>query len=143
MKTKKRAKSSRHRGSHTHGGGFKKKRRGSGHRGGIGMAGTGKRGDQKKTLITKKYGHDYFGKDLSVQDRKRKVLSVSAIVDKLDSFIKKGIAKDNKGIYEVELREYKIVGNSVPEVKIKIHAKAASKGAVESVRKSGGEIVIG
>ncbi|MBU0467250.1 MAG: hypothetical protein KKF39_06330 [Nanoarchaeota archaeon] len=45
---KKRKKVSRARGTHTHGRGFKKKARGSGHRGGVGKEGTGKRADHKK-----------------------------------------------------------------------------------------------
>ena len=47
MTVNKRKKFSRYRGSMTHGCGSKKKRRGSGHRGGKGMAGTGKRSDKK------------------------------------------------------------------------------------------------
>ena len=39
------------RGSHTHGYGSKKKHRGAGSRGGRGMAGSGKRADQKKPSI--------------------------------------------------------------------------------------------
>ena len=64
MITKKRKKSSRQHGRNmgTHGGGARKKRKGSGHRGGIGMSGSGKRADHKKTLITKLYGNAYFGK---------------------------------------------------------------------------------
>ena len=64
IKTKKRKKSSRYHGRKrgTCGTGARKKMKGSGHRGGKGMAGTGKRADQKKTLILKLYGHDYFGK---------------------------------------------------------------------------------
>lgn len=48
MTYNKRKKNSRMRGSHTHGWGDKKKRRGHGHRGGKGKAGTGKRADSKK-----------------------------------------------------------------------------------------------
>ena len=64
MKVKKRKKISRMRGRGmgTHGGGARKKRKKSGHRGGTGMSGSGKRADHKKTLITKLYGHSYFGK---------------------------------------------------------------------------------
>ena len=39
-----------------------KKRRGAGNRGGRGMAGSGKRADQKKPTILKLYGSSYFGK---------------------------------------------------------------------------------
>jgi len=54
-----RSKKSRHRGSHTHGSGSKKKRRGAGSRGGRGNAGTGKKADQKKPKYwkdTKRFG---------------------------------------------------------------------------------------
>ena len=43
-----RSKKSRQRGSHTHGSGSKKKRRGAGSRGGRGNAGSGKKGDGRK-----------------------------------------------------------------------------------------------
>ena len=64
MKTKKRTKASRMHGRRmgTHGWGARKKHKKTGHRGGKGMSGTGKRSDQKKTLVTKLYGHKYFGK---------------------------------------------------------------------------------
>ena len=56
MKIKKRKKTTRFRGTHTHGRGGKKKARGSGHRGGVGKAGTGKRADQKKNLALYPFG---------------------------------------------------------------------------------------
>ena len=62
MPVNKRTKLSRYRGSHTHGCGSKKKRRGAGHKGGKGMAGSGKRADQKKPTILKLYGNDYYGR---------------------------------------------------------------------------------
>src|SRR3990167_8968506 len=58
----KRKKSHRMRAQTTHGWGAKKKHRGSGNRGGFGMAGSGKRADQKKPTILKLYGSSYFGK---------------------------------------------------------------------------------
>ena len=48
-----RKKNTRQRGSKTHGCGSMKKRRGAGHRGGRGAAGSGKRGDCKKPSIWK------------------------------------------------------------------------------------------
>ena len=63
MVVHKRKKLIRQRGSKTHGWGAMKKHRGAGNRGGRGMAGSGKRADQMKTWIIKKYGLDnYFGK---------------------------------------------------------------------------------
>ena len=99
MKFKKRKKSSRFRGSHTHGRGFKKKARGSGHQGGVGMAGTGKRGDQKKTLILNLYGKDYFGKDKALRRKpypKLEVINIRQIIENLPFYIK--LKKANNGI---------------------------------------------
>ena len=59
MTVNKRKKVTRYRGSKTHGGGAKKKRRGAGNRGGRGMGGSGKRADSKKPSL---WGAKYFGK---------------------------------------------------------------------------------
>ena len=145
MTNKKRKKVSRHRGSHTHGRGAKKKARGKGHRGGIGNAGTGKRGDQKKTLILKIYGNTYFGKDKVRRAGKKleiRVINLQNITDNLSSFIKKGVVKNKDGSYDLDLKTYKIIGNSEIKIKLKIDSLDASKGAVEAVKKAGGEIVI-
>jgi len=127
---KKRTKSSRARGSHTHGRGFMKKGRGSGHRGGFGMAGTGKRADQKKSLIIAK-GIDYFGKrGLKPKPEKYKIINLSEI---------ERVAGDKK---EVELKKYKILGNGEINKPITIHAFAASKKAIEKIEKIGGKIIL-
>ena len=44
----------------SHGWGSRKKHKKSGHRGGAGGAGTGKKGDTKINLITKLYGEENF-----------------------------------------------------------------------------------
>lgn len=127
MNLKKRTKVSRMHGSHTHGRGFKKKARGSGHRGGVGMAGTGKRADQKKTLILN-LPEKYFGKSKAW----RKKLPVRLKVINLDSI------KENKTDY----KGYKILSRGSPLPGLKIKATAASKLAIEKVRKAGGQITL-
>lgn len=142
---KKRRKSTRFRGSHTHGRGFKKKARGSGHRGGFGMAGTGKRADQKKTLVLKTKGRDYFGKAKTIrrkQSPKPKSINLHDLVRNIPSLIKKGVAKESKGVYEINLPKYKILSNGDVSEKLKITAAAASKSALEKVKKAGGEIIV-
>ena len=144
MKLKKRRKSSRFRGSHTHGRGFKKKARGSGHRGGFGMAGTGKRADQKKTLVLNLYGKDYFGKDKALRrpiNIKPKVINIETIIKNIQSFIAHGKAKESNGVYEVNLSEHKILGAGSPTIKLKITAHSASLSAIEKIKKAGGEII--
>lgn len=128
MKLKKRRKSSRFRGSHTHGRGFKKKARGSGHRGGVGMAGTGKRADQKKTLVLNLYGNKYFKRD--------KALRMGTIKKKLKSINLKDIKQDK------DYTGYKILAQGDAPAKLKIKASAASKQAIEKIKKAQGEIVI-
>jgi large subunit ribosomal protein L15 len=142
---KKRKKVTRHKGTHTHGRGAKKKARGKGHRGGIGKSGTGKRGDQKKTKVTKSHGGKYFGRDKTRRaGRKEEVsqISLEKIIENINSFVKKGLAKGKDGSYELDLKAYKIIGKSDFEMKLKINAGAASEGARNSVIKAGGEIII-
>ena len=148
---KKRKKSSRMHGRKmgTHGGGARKKRKGSGHRGGIGMSGSGKRADHKKTLITKLFGNTYFGKkgftSRGTKRDKADRINLQQIEVNLDMLIKKGIAKKVKDSYEVSLLTYKILGSSkdyLPKNKMIIKAREASKSAIEKVKKSGGEILL-
>lgn len=133
MKVKKRKKSSRYRGGRSHSRGGKKKARGSGHRGGFGMAGTGKRGDQKKTLVLNAYANDYFGKS------KRLSRKVSP---KLQSINLRDVAQKAKDKNEINLSGYKILGDGELSHKLKITASAASASAIEKIKKSGSEIVI-
>lgn len=145
MKLKKRRKSSRFRGTHTHGRGFKKKARGSGHRGGKGLAGTGKRADQRKTLVLNLYGNDYFGKDKVLRKKpkiKLEAINIKDIMQNLNSYIKSGNAKESKGTVEINLKGYKILGEGETDKKLKIIASASSKSAQEKIKKAGGEIAI-
>ena len=145
MRVKKRVKSSRFRGSHTHGRGFKKKARGSGHRGGKGLAGTGKRGDQKKTLVLSLYGNDYFGKDKAIRKKLVKKLhsiNLYQVSQDLNSFILSKKATESKDEISINLRGYKILSEGEVKKKLKITASAASKSAMDKIKKHGGEIVI-
>src|SRR3989338_9188978 len=89
MTAHKRKKNSRQRGHHTHGWGAKRKHRGAGNRGGVGMAGTGKRADQKKPTIINLYGNDYYGKHGFNRPQKVLVKSKSINLDNLQSKIHK------------------------------------------------------
>ena len=124
----------------THGRGARKKAQGSGHRGGKGMSGSGKRADHKKTLVTKLYGHKYFGKQ-GVTSRgtkrdKENRINLQQIELNLEKYGKK-----NKDSWEINLKKYKILGTGEVKTKLIIYAKSASKSAMEKVKKSGGEII--
>ncbi len=134
----KRKKVTKYRGSHTHGGGAKKKRRGSGHRGGFGMAGTGKRADHKKLMAFKLYGKDYFGKHGFRRHTKKLLIHILNLEDldkNLNKYLEKNLIKKEKDMYIVNLNElgydkllgsgnimnkYKIIGNVSEKAKIKI-----------------------
>ena len=159
MKTKKRKKSSRMHGRAmgTHGWGARKKHKKSGHKGGKGMSGSGKRADHKKTLVNKLYGGKYFGKQgitsRGTKRDKRDRINLQEIELNLETYIKKGIAKKTNEGFEINLKNYKILGHGevlqggVPHKgaknKLIIIAKEASKSAIEKVKKIGGEIQLG
>lgn len=143
MKTHKRKKPSRAkgRGRGTHGTGGRKNKRKSGNKGGKGMSGSGKRADQKKTLVIKLYGHKYFGKQgvtsKSTKRDTRQRINLQQIELNLEKYSEK------KGdIFEIDLSRYKILGEGEVKHKLVIKAKEASKSAIEKVKKAGGEIQI-
>jgi large subunit ribosomal protein L15 len=141
IKTHKRRKSSRMhgRGAGTHGWGFRKSHRKSGHKGGKGMAGSGKRADQKKTLVIKLYGNKYFGKQgftsKGTERDKRNRINLGTIESNLETYGKKQGDK-----WEINLEGYKILGTGEAKNKLIIKASEASKSAIEKVKKAGGEI---
>ena len=141
----------------THGWGARKKHKKSGHKGGKGMSGSGKRADHKKTLVNKLYGGKYFGKQgitsKGTKRDKRNRINLQEIELNLETYIKKGIAKKTKDGFEINLSNYKILGKGeilqggVPHKEAKnkliIRAKEASKSAIEKIKKTGGEIQLG
>jgi len=132
MKLKKRKKYSRMHGRRTCGYSAKL-HKGSGNKGGKGMAGTGKRADQKKTLVIRLYGNKYFGKQgitsRKTAKKKRKFINLENIEKKFSAG-------------EIDLSEYKILGNGEISKKFVIKAKAASASAIEKIKKAGGEIIL-
>ncbi|MFA5723367.1 MAG: uL15 family ribosomal protein [Candidatus Pacearchaeota archaeon] len=129
------------RGDTTYGHGARKKWKGSGHHGGVGMAGTGKRADHKKSLVIKLYGNNYFGKQ-GVTSRKTekdrsKSMNLEDIRNNLESLMKK-YGKNNI----LELKKYKILGKGELKDAIKIKALGFSEGAKEKIEKSGGEAIL-
>tara|TARA_Y100000310_G_scaffold102345_1_gene100533 strand:- start:509 stop:1003 length:495 start_codon:yes stop_codon:yes gene_type:complete len=137
MKLKKRKKISRLRGSRTAGWGFRQKHKGHGNRGGVGMAGTGKRADHKKQkalIMAKKAGakKGYFGGGgFTSRKTAKKVNNVLNLDD----------VKNKFGEGKIELKNYKILGKG-DGFKGEIIAKEASKTAIEKMAKAGGKIII-
>lgn len=146
IKTHKKRKTGKYRGKRagTYGRGARKKAKGSGHRGGKGMSGTGKRADQKKTLVLKLYGNKYFGKQgvtsRKTQRDKSKKININDIERNLGNYLAKGIAKKTSMGFELNLKSYKILGKGETKNKLFINAKSASKSAEEKIKKTGGEL---
>ena len=141
MKLKKTKKSVRQRGKTNHGHGARKKWKGKGHRGGSGMAGTGKRADHKKTLINTKYGNSYFGKQgiTSRGTEKTRLLKINVgdIERNYDSLLKK---YGKNGV--VDISNHKVLGNGEITKKISLKVLAVSKSANEKIEKVGGSVEV-
>ncbi len=139
MTVNKRKKSDRMRGTQTHGWGSKKKHRGAGNRGGRGMAGTGKRADQKKSLILKYIGNDYFGKK-GFHSIKNKIIALN-ICD-LENNINNLTKKEGEFyIFDVRKKGFsKLLSVGKPLNKFKIIGPCSAK-AKEKIEAAGGEVL--
>lgn len=145
MSLNKRKKSIKFRGAHTHGYGSKKKHRGSGHQGGVGMAGTGKRADQKKTKIWKDV--KYFGRHgfASKNATKIKSLNLFYIETHLDLLVKNGVAKKEGDTYNINLKDLKcnkLLGSGTVTKKYHIVTDFASASAVDKVKEAKGTVTV-
>jgi large subunit ribosomal protein L15 len=120
-----------------------KKRRGAGHRGGRGAAGSGKRGDAKKPVI---WGSKYFGKKGFISKKpglNKKTINIKELEIKIPSWIKKGLIKQNKDIYEIDLNMLgyqKLLSTGKATKKLKIKVESFSPASEEKIKKAGGEI---
>jgi len=141
LKKVKKSKVMRGKGMGTHGWGARKKHMGSGHRGGFGMAGTGKRADQKKSLVIKKYDK-YFGKQgitsKSTKKRINKVMNLSYIESNIESLLKKFGKKDGT----IDVSDYKILGSGEIKTKVVIKAGKASESAKKKIEAAGGKLIL-
>ena len=137
MVVKKRKKVVKYRRSKTHGGGAMKKRRGAGNRGGRGMAGSGKRADQKKPSIIKEFGNSYFGKHGFKRPpsavKKIKTINIGQIEEVFPG--KKDIDLGKEGYS-------KLLGGGKINSKIKIKVDSASSKAIEKIKEKGGDVIL-
>ncbi len=137
MAVRKRSKVSRHRGSHTHGWGSKKKHRGSGNRGGAGKAGSGKRAQSNKPS---NWGYRYFGKFERVSLRKAQP---AINVGDLGQFmVAHGIAAVG-GSFTIDLGSFgirRLIGRGAVNGVYILTVSHASEQAQEKIIKAGGSV---
>jgi len=131
MKLKKKKKIKRMRGTRLHGK-AEKKHKGKGNRGGIGMAGTGKRADHKKSWVIK-YKWPYFGKkDFAKKNYRVKIKNIINVKE----------IQNNYKPGELNLSKFKILGKGEIKDKFIIKAAQASKSAIDKIEKAGGEVIL-
>ena len=131
MRIHKRKIRTRKRGSKTQGYGFRQKHKGSGNKGGKGMAGSSAHKRQKaREMDPNKH---YFGR--------RGLTSRPTAVKKYDKINLRDI-KDNFSLgKKIDLSSYKILGEG-EGFKAEIIAKAATESAIEKMEKAGGKIIL-
>ncbi|MFC1685653.1 uL15m family ribosomal protein [Nanoarchaeota archaeon] len=138
----KRNKRSRLRGSKSAGHGAKKKGRGSGSRGGVGMAGTGKKAGQKLSYVMMKMPK-YLGKKGFIRHGTKKIslkpINLGDINLKLAKFEKEGVAKKTTGGFELNLSKYKVLAKGDLNQKMIITAGSFSKQAKKKIEAKGGK----
>jgi large subunit ribosomal protein L15 len=135
MPVNKRKKATRMRGKTTHGYGSKKKHRGAGNRGGRGMAGSGKRADQKKPTILKLYGNAYYGKRgfKPVKRKEKKIINLDYINEH---------CTEKEGVLVFDATKYdKVLAKGKITKKIKVICKSISEKAKAKITQAGGEVV--
>lgn len=121
--------------------GCQKKHRGAGNRGGRGMAGSGKRADQKKPSILQEYGSRYFGR-FGFKVPNKKILegvNLELIEKNFDKW-----AKKEGSDFVIDVTNYgydKVLGKGKLTKKAKIIARAFSKNAITKIEEIGGQTV--
>jgi len=139
---RKRSKRSRLRGRKTCGYGARKKHRGSGSRGGKGMAGMA----LCKRPSMMKYAPDYYGRSgfKSLQQKKSKklcYLNLDDINRKIHDFENKKLVSKTAEGTEINLEGYKILGSGHLRGKFIIKASAFSENAKQKIESEGGKAV--
>jgi len=145
MSAERRKKVRKLRGSRTHGWGHPKKHRGKGSRGGVGNSGKGKRGQHKMSLLNslgiKNIGAHGFKRP---QEVIANVVTINLrdVEARLDKWVKKGLATDEKGIITVDMDKIgvtKVLGAGRVLRKLNIKADRISASAKEKIEKAGGK----
>ena len=131
MTVHKRKKNTRRHAKTTHGYGSRKKHRGAGNRGGRGMAGSGKRADQKKTWILKNFGNEYFGKH---------GFKIPQAVKKEQHIINIENLPATETVNLPEQGYTKLLAKGTPARKYHIIVASCSKRAKQKIEKAGGKV---
>ncbi len=142
----------KYRGSVTHGGGSRKKRRGSGSRGGRGHAGSGKRSGHRKrplgrhgfTSLTKRVSHAGPAVRSLAQTINVRTINVGNLTPgQLKRWTEQGLAREEKGTYAVDLGKAgygKLLGAGSVSAKIAVTVPRWSAQAEQKIAAAGGSL---
>ena len=144
MVVRRRKKDTRQRGSTSHGWGSKKKHRGSGNRGGFGLAGYGKRSDHYKPYFLKR--REFKGRTGFASHRtteKPRTINVEYIQQQIMKLVREGKVQKKDNIYVIDIEKLgyqKVLGSGAVHFKLHITAPLFTKKAEEKIKKAGGQI---
>jgi large subunit ribosomal protein L15 len=148
MVTNKTRKVQKYRGHTTHGGGHRKKRRGSGSRGGVGNAGSGKRAGHKKNVLYKR-GHIIGNSGFTPRRSKvnLKVVNLGYFTsERLNKLLAAGKIKKDGENYNVDLKVLgynKLLSTGNLNDKVIFKVDTCSAKVEEKVKSAGGEVTSG
>lgn len=132
----------RYRGHTTHGGGHRKKRRGSGSRGGRGNAGTGKRSGHKKDKYHTPIGKRGF---TSKRPDAGKAINLGYFTSaQVSRLLKEGKVTQEKGLVTINLKSLgytKLLATGTPMAKLRFIAASWSAKVEERLKAVGGIIL--
>ncbi|MFT4297562.1 MAG: uL15m family ribosomal protein [Candidatus Woesearchaeota archaeon] len=132
----KRKKNTRQRGKTTHGWGAMKKHRGSGNRGGVGNAGSGKRGDSKKPSFWK--DTKYFGMHgFTSKSTKPKIIAIN--VSELAKYSK---ASNSTELKMSDFGINKLLGSGIVTKPYNVTVDYASAKAVKKIEDAKGSVTL-
>ncbi len=136
MVVRRHKKVTKYRGSVTHGGGSRKKRRGAGSRGGRGRAGTGKRAGHKKAGMPPQLGQKGFTSQRALRS-KPKIINVG------DLTLKTIATLGSKGTIDLTAAGYtKLLGAGTIVQPLTIIIPSASARAQEKIHAAGGRVMV-
>lgn len=143
MLKQKQSKVKKMRGTSSHGWGHKKKHRGAGHRGGVGNAGTGARGDSKKPSILTSVGNSYYGKRgfHSIHAKKMSVLSLTYVENHFNDLVESGTIVDGT-LDTTKMNINKVLGRGKLSHKLNIVCEEISANAKAVVEAAGGSVEV-
>ncbi len=143
---RKQRKTRKMRGSRTCGGGNPKKRRGAGHKGGRGLAGSGKNKKTKADFVRIQFpGH--LGRRGFKRPQKilveEETMNIQELDQKIETYLEQGMAEKKGDVISVDVGKLgisKVLGKGKVTRKLEVTAPSFSESAVQKIEEMGGTV---